>query len=60
MNCGLAYKCEMCLILVCPKVLGWGKNGPCWVAVVNLFSAYGYLMLLTEELYHVTLRVKLA
>lgn len=23
MNCGLAYKCRICLILVCPDVLGW-------------------------------------
>lgn len=58
----LAYKGEICLILVCPEVLGWEKTRvmksspknlqrpPCWLqfASVHLFCAYGYLMLLTE------------
>lgn len=56
--CGLASKREICLILVCPEVMGWKmtrdgvsgqkKKSPFWLqfAVLHLFSTYGYLMLL--------------
>lgn len=59
MNCGLAYKCEMCLNSGLSWHSGLGndqsrgirpKKKGCWLqfAVVHLFSAYGYLMSLTE------------